>query len=351
MKSVINLPYIIIILVSFFAVNKCSAQYKSAIRQGNSDYPVPVPAALEALSGDNPSILYPGTVRSLSFSLNHKLENSRQLSAAGIEVAPFLIGNYSDLSKYLSGRLIRVLLRTRISIASTITENGSSYIALGFRWMLHDDADVRSDSVFQKALIALGNKNSIFVGNCINTVTYDSSAYKICLSEKVSRQDYLQQKIDSLREAIKDSLWNKSVFEIAAAMLYSSFEQGSLSNSLRIRQYRFFFSGSLPFLGTNGQFVFGASGWLGFDNLISDYQRKGALIIRPVYGNLNERFFIETKLISANKYKPDITLGIGAMINVANGFWLGFGTGESLLKENQMISKTYLNFSYGTPEI
>ncbi len=345
--------FIKIIFIFIIALINCYAQKKDAIRQGNADYPVPIPAALATLSNDNPSLLYPSSVRALSLSLNYKLENNQGLTSAGIELAPFLIGNYTDLSKYLSGRLLRVLLRTRISIASTINSNDGSCTAIGFRWMLHDDGDVRSDSSFQKALISLGSKHPEIENKCSDNGSTNSNKFKICLSEKVSSQDYLQQKIDSLREAIKDSLWNKSVFEIAAVMLYQSSEQGTilLSNGFRIRQYRFFFSGSLPFLSSNGQFVFGMSGWLGFDSLIPDYQRKGAIIIRPVYGNLSERFFIETKLISANKYKPNLTFGIGAMINIANGFWLRFGTSHSLLKGIRSESIAYLNFSFGTPEL
>ena len=343
----------VVLILFLILVNKTPAQYKSALNQGNADYPVPNPVALQAINDEVPSLLCPSTVRDMSIALNFANSAHQKSVTAGIEIAPFLAGNFIDMSEYLSGRLIRVLLRTRISIASMLDQQGDPRIALGFRWMLHDDADLRADSSFQRRLMLLAQNSPGIESNCAEKYQAGSAAFKNCLSEKVSSQLYTQTRIDSLRNLMKDSLWNKSVFEIAFAMLYKSSadDLNMQSRKLRIERYHFYVNGAIPMLKSSGQIIFGAGGWLGYDSYTPGYQRKGALIVRSVYGSIYERAFIDAKLVSTNKYKPDYIIGIGAMFNLANGLWIQSGFGESLLKRSWSGTDVNLNLIFGTPEL
>jgi hypothetical protein len=353
-KQISYIYFVILFSSQIVCLNFQALQAQSNIdlRQGNADYPVPDPPALLALQGNSPSLLYPSTVRDLAISLNTNRTYNSTHTYAGIEFAPILIGNEIDLSEYLSGRLIRVLLRTRISVASEISKDMGFHGAIGLRWMLHDDADIRADSTFQKKLIEWGSRIKDLVIQCESTESKGTNEYYSCITKAVGSQYSLQQKIDSLRNALKNKFWNKSVFEIAFAAVYrSSNSQSVNSNKLEIQRYNCYMNYAFPMIGTKGQIVFGASGWLGHNDYIFPYQRQGAVIGRFCYGNISERFFLETKYAAANKFRPDWNLGIGTIMHITNGFWVKSGVGVSLLQQNLIGTEAYLSFSFGTPEI
>ncbi|MEO6045934.1 MAG: hypothetical protein ABIQ57_00525, partial [Candidatus Kapaibacterium sp.] len=134
--------------IALFAMT-IHAQPALDIREGNADYPIPMPAAQIAVGSERgPLFMEPSTVRNSAFAAQHIWSNGAPQLSMGAEFAPLLIGDAVDLSEYLSGRLIRVLLRTRISVAAEINNGGANNsgtmrAALGVRWMLHDDADLR----------------------------------------------------------------------------------------------------------------------------------------------------------------------------------------------------------------
>lgn len=332
----------VLFLLLFSTFSK--AQYGQDFRQGNPDYPVPEPVALQALTANSPSLLFPATVRDLAFSINSSWINNEVIRSAGIEVAPFFITNSFNLSDYLSGRLIRVLLRTRISFSSEIFSGSGLRGALGFRWMLHDDADLRSDSAFQKALIQLGSENAGIEESC-SELQGESESYYSCLTEGVSNLKDYQGKIDSLREALKTSLWNRSVFECAAAILYSS-----LSQKLAVRQYQFYFNFALP-VSTFGQNIFGLSGWVGRSEDINAYQRRGSFIERFSLGDPSHRYFVEASFAAANKFKPDYRLGIGTYYGITNGFGIQLIGSLSLMDREWTGNEARINLIFGTREI
>lgn len=335
-----------------FIIPSLNAQSNIDLLQGNADYPVPDPAAQIAL-GENPlSLLYPSTVRSLSISIASGWGKHRRITTAGAEFAPILIGNRIDQAEYLSGRLIRVLLRTRISFASEISPDKGFRGALGLRWMLHDDADIRADSTFQKQLIEWAGKISGLESSCKYSSEYGTEEYYSCLAKSVSSRPDMRRRIDSLRNNLKNKFWNKSVFEIALAAVYkSSGSQEGNSTGLLVQSYHGFMNLAFPMMDLNGQIVFGASGWLGHSDYLQSYQHQGVLITQFCYGNVSERFFCETKFAGADKFLPDWSLGLGVMMNIANGFWIKSGIASSLLQRSLIGTEAFIRFSFGTPEI
>jgi hypothetical protein len=329
------------------------AQRAADLRQGNADYPVPDPAALHALQEETPSLLQPSTVRTLSVAMSASWTGTARRVMAGFECAPILLGDAVDLSSYLSGRLIRVLLRTRVSVATVLDGSDGFHGALGLRWMLHDDADLRSDSLFQTTLAAWGRAIPGVVSRCAGAGFSDPDASVACLTEGVSGTRAMQAAMDSLRDAMKGALWNRSVFELAVAAVYRSLGDGvaTRSDAVGVRQYRVYANFAFPFAGSSGQLVFGASGLTGRGDDGTPYQRRGALTLRAVYGGVSERVFAETKMVAANGLQPGVCPALGAILRLANGCWLQSSVGVSLLARSWISPEATLRIGFGTPEI
>lgn len=291
------------------------------IRLVNSDYPVPTPAALCALqSEEGPLFLETSSARSATVATRGLWNNDAHHLAVGAEFAPFLLGDGTSLSEYLSGRLKRVLLRTRVSFAVDISGGSGFRSALGLRWMLHDDADLRADSLFAQTVTRWGSQRRT-------------------------------PNFDSLRDALKDLYWNRSVFEMALAATYRSVTDAEGEAALVVGQYHGFFSAGFPMLGRSGQVQFGASGWGGFDGLEPRYQRQGALTFRSFYGSASERLFAGVRLVGANLSEPDYRLEVGGLLRLGNGFWIRPDLGASLLHRSQHGPEASITLSFGTPEI
>jgi hypothetical protein len=325
----------------------CVAQSARDLRQGNADYPIPDPVALIALQENAPSLLYPSTVRSLVFSFQYTQTANRNLGVAGVEIAPLLMGDAVDLSEYLSGRMMRMLLRTRISMSAELNPKNGFRGALGLRWMSHDDADPRSDSLFQKTLAQWGREMPSLESPCSELA--DPVSQIACLTKAVSNQQGLQPRIDSLRNAMKDSLWNHSVFEFAVVALHNSVNKETASEDFQ--QYHAYFSIALPVVGRNGQVVLGFTGRVGHNDESSLYKHSGSVIFRGVYGNPYRRGFIETNFAAANGFQPDVLLGAGYSLQIGNGVWLNSGVTGSLLGRDWNKPELYLRLNFGTPEI
>jgi hypothetical protein len=344
--------FVLIIILSLAALNTdVHAQFTKDIRQGNADYPLPTAAAIYALHEIDPPLLEPSTVRNVTASIRSIWTNSYSGASMGLEFAPLLIGNNVDLSDYLAGRLIRVLLRTRISVAATQLQDHSINSAVGLRFMLHDDADLRADSSFQKTLIHWAEQSADIVAECRAIAGPDTLRYRACLTEAISKSSSIQQKLDSLREVMKEKLWNGSVVELASAALYHTQNANIAGGALTIRRYYAFIGAGFPMLGNSGQFMFGGSGWVGHSDTDPSYQREGSVIVRTYYGTASERFFIGAALCGASKFTRDFKCSVGGVLNITNGLWLQPAISTSLLKKNWTGTEAMLTLNFGTPEI
>jgi hypothetical protein len=322
MMRVPDLPFVAVAIMVLLALPVC-AQPPLDIRQGNIDYPVPLPAGLAALlSEEDPLFMEPSTVRNATVAMQGVRMGEATHVALGGEFAPFLIGSGVNLSDYLSGRLIRVLLRTRISFAVDLSEGTGFHSALGLRWMLHDDADLRADSLLLRALHG-----------------WEEGRWGT------------EPGFDSLRAAFRELYWNRSVVEIAVAGAFRGRVGGNGTMALVARQYHGFLSAGFPAFGTSGQIQFGASGWTGFTPGESAYQRQGSLTLRLFYGTASERLFAGTRLVAGSLDIPDYRVELGGLVGVGNGFWLRPDLGASLLRHPSRGAEAGITLSFGTPEL
>jgi hypothetical protein len=184
--------------------------------------------------------------------------------------------------------------------------------------MLHDDADLRADSLFARTInSAPGERRGLM--------------------------------FDSLRAALKDRFWNRSVFEMALAAKYQSTIDQKMA--FAVRQYHGFLSAGFPMLGRSGQVQFGASGWGGFADQDARYQRQGSITFRTLYGSPSERLFLGGRLIATSLMAPDYRLEFGGLMRIANGLWLRPDLGVSLLDHPARGPEASVTMSFGTPEI
>ena len=332
-------------LSCLFALN-ATAQTNHDLREGIADYPIPIPAAIYPIEGGVPSVIEPTTVRHFTISAISNWGLNSPNTTIGAEVTPLLIGNNTSLSKYLSSRLLRVVLRTRVSIATTLPQDHTYHSAIGFRWMLHDDADLRSDSIFQRALVRWASQYPDIQSQC--ALRGDADEITSCLTEQVSYRPGIQKQIDSLRRSFKETYWNRSVVEMAFVFGYKGSTNIENESRFAIDQHFLSLAAAFPFCGINGQILFGANGQAGY---FSDavYRHRGTLSVRGYYGSISERFFLEAAEVFTSYIKPETRLNIGGVTRIANGLWLQANIGAPLQSNSSPIAAVTLSF--GTPEI
>lgn len=340
-----------IIVVAALIAGNLRAQYSIDLKQGNADYPVPVPAALYALHDGSPSYLEPLTVRNAAFAAEELCSFRGSRFSVGTEIAPLLLGNAIDLSHYLSGRIIRVLLRTRFSVGLTSLGANRFNTAFGLRWMAHDDADPRPDSLFEKTLIAWAQEDSnLILKNNDDIDENGLKRYHSFLTKSISLKKSMQPKIDSLRDAMKVRLWNRSVFEVAIAAVYHSAPDSNNTVPFLVRRYNAFLNAAFP-LTRSSMFHFGASTQVGYDDDRMLYQRRGSLIVRIYYGAVTERAYGGFKFAATNVAVPDYRIEMGALLRIANGLWLRPEYSISANKHPYEASQGSITLSFGTPEM
>ncbi len=316
-------------------------QHAQDLKQGNSDYGVPIPVAMNALTAHATPMMVPYTVRDITASIFNE-RSSMSSTVIGTEVAPFLIGRNIDLSDYLSGRLMRVLLRTRLSFAYDVSSPRSRF-ALGVRWMLHDDADIRSDSSFQRALVNFGT-NAGFDKYCAQKYSDGSDDHIACITEKIASTNTYQNDIDSLRRAMNDALWNRSVFEIAFVSAYSE----SYSH-IDVRRLYGFINAGFPIFGRSDRLDFGVTISTGYDdNDVSRYKRQADLTLRMNYGWFDQHFFAGVKLTAVNYLSPDHRIELGTAAGLGSGVWLRPEISVSLNERSLHKVIGSVSLSYGS---
>jgi len=290
------------------------------LRLAVADYPVPVPVALMAFDIDGgPMTIEPSGVRNAAVAAHARWDGATHRMRVGMEVAPLLIGGGVSLEEFLSGRLLRLLTRPRISFAVETVPGTGFHTALGLRWMLHDDADLRADSTLLRALAAV------------------APADRAAL-------------LDSLRPALKEALWNRSVYELALAATWRGHmtDDGS---ALPLTGYHYFVVAAFPVLGTSGQVQAAAS--LQHQSLgpsLSDLL-EGSLTARMVYGSATERLFVGLRLDADRRMPPDHRVEIGGQLRLGNGIWLRPDIGFSLAGHSPNGPVATLTLLVGTPEV
>jgi hypothetical protein len=313
-----TIPIIALVMIACLASVRAQpgAPAPIDIRLLNADYPVPLPAALVALDDGAPDLLEPYTVRYASAAARAMTAGAGSF-AFGAEVAPLLVGNAVDLATYLSSRPLRVLLRTRVSFAAESVDGGGVRSAFGLRWMLHDDADLRADSSFSRAIDRIAPEHR-------------AAAY------------------DSLRDALKDLLWNRSVFEIAAAATYRTGAAGE--PALAVTGYRAYFGCGFPIVGASDQLQAGIAYARVPHDDVAGTDVVG-LFARMLYGSPSERAFAGLNLDVSDASAPEYRVQIGLLLRIANGVWLRPDVGGSLGVHAARSFQARLVLSLGTPEL
>ena len=317
------------------------------LQEGLIDYPVPFPTAIRALLDESPSLLDPSTVRNSTFGIGSTWSSGGTRTSAGFELAPLLISDAVGLSEYLYSRLTRVLLRTRISVAASLPDDGHISPAFGLRFMLHDDADLRAYSLYQDILNEWDKQAPMrdIAPPAANKEDSARHAAALTLIMEESRRKFIRDKIDSLRQTIQETYWNLSVVEMAFNAVYHSVGD----NDLAVQRYVGYVSGGWPMLGSNSQIVFGLGGWVGRFVEFSDYERLASFQVRQYLGTTVERLYLEEKVDWANTDMPGYRVGLGSTQRLADGLWIRDNV--SLALKGPARPNASLSLTFGTPEL
>jgi hypothetical protein len=331
------------------------------------DLAVPDAPAFKVLGVQPSNIMRPSTVREVGISVGNLLESGGVLPKAfAAEFSPAMLLGGSDLSlkKYQDNRF---LYRSRISIGTESMQDGTTDLAIGFRFTLLDESDLRTNKAFTDSLTS--------IVTAINQARDASMNYVILKVLKMPMEDYaslddndpkkkeidemidgrasasrsaLDTKIVKTREAVRELNWNKSIIDLGFAILGSS--PDSLAKNLQASKYAVWATGGFP-LGADGQILVGLNGTLTKDDLGKFAHGQGSVVIRGYYGSNFMKGFMEGSGNGSDNLAATYDLNLGAELRMTDGLWLDMAVGlMKRVAEGAQIS-TSLNLRFATPEL
>ncbi|MBA4312237.1 MAG: hypothetical protein C0417_06375 [Chlorobiaceae bacterium] len=322
---------------SFYRIND-----QQGVQKARVDFAVPDLPALKIFEREAEFIARPGTVREISVGLGNLFQ-----SGGALEVAPALLLSKASLSSYQQSPF---LYRARISVSVNAPANGVREIGWGLRFTIIDDADLRTDKILQLTLISTGHELDSLSLEWLKSLPVEVLSDSASFSKEYDKflSPTYGNRIKEAREEAKKRNWNKSILEFAVAG--SAVSPDSTLKRFSQSGYAFWLTGGFPFLGEDGQIVFGLKGAArrSETNGIDDMQASFGL--RSYYGSNNVKGFLECDWKAVKKQFPYFGFNAGGELNVLNGIWIDCSLG--IIKQSNEEAKftSSLNIKIAIPE-
>lgn len=323
------------------------------------DFAVPDLPAFNILGTSPSDILRPTDVKSLSVVTSEFYNGSTIVlpKTFSMEAAPFMLAknNTLTLKEYDNNKW---LYNFRLSIGTNTSEINKikySNLAVGARFVLIDDGDLKNDKSYRKKLwestaIEVNVENILKKEFCdsvnkpllqvITDEVLNKKMEKYIASNKEKRikeidvSGYYLKELEKTKEEYKKANWNKQKLEIAYAFLGSSSD--SLVKNIKSKKHSAWISYANP-LGTKwGQLLVGAN----FSYVFADSLNKEttqtvnfrystfSTAIRLYFGSNRFKGFVEGQGKRNWLYKKnDCLFNLGSEINIRDGIWMVFNAG------------------------
>ncbi len=328
------------------------ADLSDSLKAARLDLAVPQAPAFELLDVNPDAILRPGTFRELAVGLG-----SGDLRQASVEFAPVpLFAGHQSLTEYQRSRLWNTW---RVSLATQTPEGGAVSMSAGLRVSIIDRSDPRMDRAFLHQLYGAADRVRDAMLEANKRLRGNPALFE---AKKQGEKDEIQSqinaavaavataedaRIDSLREAQRQSHWNAPILELAFAGVGTSAD--SSFKALHVARYAAWLTGGLP-AGQRGQVLAGAQAGLVPDVNGALKRSQGAASVRAYAGSNEVKGFLGGNLRWANGTLPVQAAHFGMELRLVPGIWAEINAG--ITREGSTDAKwtSGVRLRYATPE-
>jgi hypothetical protein len=362
----------LITLILYTCAGICQIQYGKVLDStyynpgwGNLDYTIPESPAFKILGTNPDNILHPVSVKNIALSVgDYFLTSGASIpKSLAVQFSPFLLANNNtSLNNYNKNKFL-----SRLSFSIGTSVQGSAYsVAEGLNITILDKTDLKAMPEYLKALSRFAQEDVAFFDQAI--VVYQKNnpgqsiiQIKTTLSNDTANTSQLYKTIDSIeqklmissgvadldviryRDSVKNSSWNKPIWQVALATLQSS--PDSLIKNLQFSQISLWSSTGLP-LGHKTQILIGLK--LGFVDSLT-WQTNFSAGARLFYGTNSFKGFIQGEYDDKNKVN-NYTMTAGCQFNMSNGIWGQFAINISVNSAGKVTYQPGFNVGLGTGE-
>lgn len=302
--------------------------------------------AFNLLSTYPSKILRPTDVKDFAIGLSDFVgsDNIISLKSFSVEFSPALLikGRKLNLPDYQKHSW---LYRTRISAAvhRSDEENETTEIALGIRFSLFDDSDLRNNiDYISKATDIAEEINEIRVAARKRL----GLGKPLKLSPREEKQ--IEEIISEFKKDQENEKWNKKILELAFAT--SAASSDSLGKNPKVDKIAGWSVYGHP-IGTWGQWLVGLN-FASEKDLLSesgDFKTTGSLSTRFYIGQNRYKMFVEGQVSLKEKVRSNYLINGGGEMNLLENIWLVFSAGAEYIgsaKETTLASSLKLKYGF-----
>ena len=347
---------------------------------GTLNYSVPESPAFKILGTSPDNIMKPTSTRDIAVAVgNYFVNNGATIpNNLAIEIAPSLFNPSVSLSDYQKS-LTRIFYTSTFSIGTAKDANGGSLLSVGLKMKLVDGADLRTNIAFNK-----------FISDQHN---YYSDAFEQAIDEEASKQATLKHektttaevevtiafqdttnpdhgkiyddvmkkigekvdvnKISNYRNAVKDSLWNATTWDLGVAALFSS-KDTLIKNFSGPSKVGLWTALGLP-IGSLSQILLGLNVLVSDDTTGNDGAGKLTQLscdvgARIYYGRNDDKGYFQVEADAQHSVLPAYKIGVGIETTLSGGIWFDCTLGLQKTGSQSAVFAPNLNISFAPPE-
>lgn len=363
--------FILFLLVCIFSSR---AQNPETIGQNKLNFAVPDLPAFKALGSEPSNILRPSTPESFSLIVSqfYNGDNISMPANFAAEIAPWILAksNKITLADYHEHD---ILYSTRVSLGTSRDSLNRYNFAVGLRFSIIDEGDLKNDEDFLKLLFDklanhLDKKNELrlqyMIDNQLTPEAYEAN--KEYYEQEIEKMmpGNIDDEIDAMKKAYKEVYWNREKLDIAIATV--GYSTDSVGSNIGFKSFDGWISYALPIFKMKGEYDGSATnpqkyaGQLLFGGNIKAYEHR---FDQKTYFNafLNTRIYVGTNRIKGFtelqysylqfEESNHLLMTLGGEINPVDGVWLEFYAGmERNTDSNLNTSVAKFNLRFSIPE-
>jgi hypothetical protein len=359
-----NIIVILALLYSGYTFSQNSNDSSSSFKAGwgNLDYAVPQSPAFKLLGNSPDNILQPSSAKSIAISIgNYLLTNNNTIPKnLAVEVSPLLLNSKASLNDYNKNK---GWYRMRLSLGTSIGNNGSYSVSEGIRFTIIDKTDLRSDDSFLTYLYNSAINNSESLNKALDDYALKNPkevVNRVMCREKFANENEFRKKILSIygatllksdsvsafRDRMKQQLWNKPIWEVGAAVMQVS--PDSSVNKLQMSKVGVWTTyGTHLLKNNNDQILFGAR--FGLSDSAMKWNTNLSLGARYYYGSNEIRGFVQGEYRYINNGNG-ASASVGFVFNITNGLWGQLTMSFIVDKNGKVTYSPGFNIGFGTPQ-
>ncbi|HWA56447.1 MAG TPA: hypothetical protein VG692_04285 [Gemmatimonadales bacterium] len=312
------------------------------------NFAIPDAPAFELLQVDQSTILRPQTARELGVAVASFVDDQGDITlprAFAVEFSPGLLVAQQGLSAATASRA-RFLYHLRLSAAALRDSagDGTARVALGLRFTVADEADLRPDRAFPDSLRVTGITEKILA-------IYRAARLRVGPTQPIELTKEEEQQIAGLNQEIRDRwaerYWNAGITDVALAARLAPAD--SAGGGTRFDAWSLWGTVARG-IGRWGQFLIGVRAGLERDRGVSDYVTSGSIASRFYAGRNRLKGYAELQGTMVENAKADVLVNSGLEFALVDWLWADVSAGlESPGGSSPSRLVTHVKLKTGVP--